>query len=49
MGRDTILTIRTYIVSAVVVLGSALLGGLVILSHLRGRPSVVEDPEEDLS
>lgn len=49
VGRDTILTIRTYIVSAVVVLGSALLGGLVILSHLRGRPRVVEDPEDDLS
>jgi len=26
-----------------------LLGGLVILSHLRGRPAVVEDSEEDLS
>ena len=48
-SRDNNLTIRAYIVSAIAVLGASLLGGLVILSHLRGRPAVVEDSEEDLS
>ena len=48
-SRDNNLTIRTYIVSAIAVLGASLLGGLVILSHLRGRSAVVEDSEEDLS
>ena len=48
-SRDNNLTIRAYIVSAIAVLGAALLGGLVILSHLRGRPAVVEDSEEDLA
>ena len=49
LTRDNNLTIRAYIVSAIAVLGASLLGGLVILSHLRGRPAVVEDSEEDLS
>ena len=48
-SRENNLTIRAYIVSAIAVLGASLLGGLVILSHLRGRPAVVEDSEEDLS
>ena len=48
-SRDNNLTIRAYIVSAIAVLGASVLGGLVILSHLRGRPAVVEDSEEDLS
>lgn len=48
-SRDNNLTIRAYIVSAIAVLGASLLGALVILSHLRGRPAVVEDAEEDLS
>ena len=48
-SRDNNLTIRAYIVSAIAVLGASLIGGLVILSHLRGRPAVVEDSEEDLS
>jgi len=48
-SRDNNLTIRAYIVSAIAVLGASLLGGLVILSHLRGRSAVVEDSEEDLS
>lgn len=48
-NRDNNLTIRAYIVSAVAVLGSALLGGLVILSHLRGRPKNIDESEEDLS
>ena len=48
-SRENNLTIRAYIVSAIAVLGASLLGGLVILSHLRGRPAVVEDSGEDLS
>ena len=48
-NSNNILTVRTYIVSGIVVMGAAILGGLVILSHLRGRPAVVEDSEEDLS
>jgi hypothetical protein len=39
---------RTYIVIGIVVLGAAALGGLVILSHLRGRPVAIErDDDED--
>ncbi len=48
-SRENNLTIRAYIVSAIAVLGASLLGALVILSHLRGRPAAVEDSEEDLS
>ncbi len=48
-SRENNLTIRAYIVSAIAVLGASVLGGLVILSHLRGRPAVVEDSGEDLS
>lgn len=47
--RDNNLTVRAYIVSAIAVLGVAMIAGLVILSHLRGRPAVVEEPDEDLS
>lgn len=48
-SRENNLTIRASIVSAIAVLGASLIGGLVILSHLRGRPAVIEDSEEDLS
>ena len=50
-SRDNIMTMRTYIVCGIVVLGAAILGGLVILSHLRGRPVVVDkdDDDEDVS
>ena len=48
-SRENNLTIRASIVSAIAVLGASLIGGLVILSHLRGRPVVIEDSEEDLS
>ena len=44
------MTMRTYIVCGIVVLGAAILGGLVILSHLRGRPvAVKKDDDEDIS
>ena len=47
-SRDNIMTMRTYIVIGIVVLGAAALGGLVILSHLRGRPVAIErDDDED--
>lgn len=47
-SRDNIMTMRTYIVIGIVVLGAAALGGLVILSHLHGRPVAIErDDDED--
>ena len=46
-NSNNILTVRTYIVSGIVVMGAAILGGLVILSHLRGRPVAVDKDDED--
>ena len=49
MGSEMCIRDSAYIVSAIAVLGVAMIAGLVILSHLRGRPAVVEEPDEDLS
>lgn len=48
-NSNDILTVRTSIVSGIVVVGAAILGGLVILSHLRGRPVAHEKDDEDIA
>lgn len=48
-NSNDILTVRTSIVSGIVVVGAAILGGLVILSHLRGRPVADEKDDEDIA
>ena len=45
-GANTSLTIRSYVVSGIVVLGAALLAGLVILAHLRDKPRKIEEEDE---
>jgi hypothetical protein len=47
-NRDNNLTIRASIVSGIVVLSAASMGGLIILSHLRRHPARRESDSDDL-